>query len=186
MAARLSRSNRWPTKTVEEAKRLYMRGYTINRICKLRHMPDRTDTVYGWKAKGEWDDENEEIQIRRKEKRIEKISDKLAAMDVRQLDILFNFTNHISKHLEVDRRLDPMIIQNLMNAFDKIVKNERLIKGDVTERKEQTIDGDFSLESIIYASADVEYESDASEQDTDAGSEELQADVLQQSESLDT
>jgi len=149
-------SSSWPAKTIAEAKRLYMRGFSINRISRLRHMPDRANTIVDWKDREDWDGEIKEIQSKRKEKRIEKISDKLAAMDVRQLDILFKFTGHISKHLEVSHRLDPMIIQNLMGAFDKIVKNERLIKGDVTERTEQSVDGAFSLEQIIYATAEVE------------------------------
>lgn len=152
----------WPIETVQEAKRLYFRGYNITRIGKLPHMPHRLSTIYDWKDREDWDGELERIQERRKEKRIERISDKLADMDVRQLDILFDFTTHIGRHLSTDYRLDPSIIQSLMAAFDKVIKNERLIKGDVTERKENLLDGEFSLEQVIYASADVDLESDAS------------------------
>ncbi len=142
----------YPLKVREKARRLFLLGYTVTAICSLQGMPDRS-TIRDWRYKEDWDADIPKIQERVREKRIENIATEIAKMDAEQLALLRKMRKKIADHLKLDGLLGAKDLQALSLALDKAIKNERLIKGKVTDIQESNVK--IGWEDIIYGTTEV-------------------------------
>jgi hypothetical protein len=140
--------------TIDKARRLWTMGYDPAQIARLPGMPVR-QTIHEWIRIYEWREELDEIMKKVKQKRIEIVSDEIAKMDAEQLNNLAMATNHIIEHLRDREIIDAKDLKMLVESLSIAIKNERLIRGEVTDRTANQIDGKLSVnwESIIYATA---------------------------------
>jgi histone H3/H4 len=139
---------------IDKCRRLWTMGYDAAQIAKLPNMPCR-QTIHEWVKIHGWREELDEIMKKVKQKRIEMVSDEIAKMDVEQLNNLAMATNHIVEHLGQRETIDAKDLKMLVESLSIAIKNERLIRGEVTDRTSNQIDGKLSIswENIIYATA---------------------------------
>jgi hypothetical protein len=76
-------------------------------------------------------------------------------MDAEQLNNLALATNHIITHLKDRDVIDAKDLKMLVESLSIAIKNERLIRGEVTDRTSTQMSGKLSIgwENIIYATA---------------------------------
>lgn len=148
------RNAKYPRSVMDEARRLYIKGYSPDKIARLPHMPSSVTTIHDWKVKEGWREERNLIFIRAKELRIEKTAQKFSDMDIRQMELLFDLSEEVRKSIHGNYLLMPQDLNYLAMAVDKIIKNERLIDDKVTERQETNVK--FGWEEILYETITVE------------------------------
>jgi hypothetical protein len=152
--AKILRHTRWSRTVIDEARRLFIKGYPPERIARLPNMPSRSSTIHSWKQKEGWVEEKALIFARARELRIEKYAEKFSDMDVRQMELLADLSDEVRKALGGSYFLPPQEIKYLTEAVDKIIKNERLIDDKVTEKLETSVN--FGWQEILYATTKIE------------------------------
>lgn len=140
----------YPQWVRDEAKRLWLKGYSSEKISKLPHMPDRRQTIDDWKIDEDWRGLAKRAVQKANNKMVGKIADSMSEMDDQQLDLLSKVREHINVHLGFDI-LDPKDLKALTESLDKTVKNERLIRGQATDRQEADVV--IGWKDILYAAA---------------------------------
>lgn len=145
----------YPRKIVEKARRLWLLGYSLRSIAKLEGMPGK-GAITEWSHRFNWKSDLAAVQAKVAEKRIENIATELAKMDEEQLALLSKMRKKIAQHLKVEGMLEARDIQSLSLALDKAIKNERLIKGAVTERSEAETSINIGWKEIIYGTTQLE------------------------------
>ncbi len=148
------RKREWSRVTIDKARGLFIKGYSPEKIARLPDMPKRAPTIHHWKKRDGWIEERKLTQARAKELRIEKTAEKFSDIDVRQMELLCDLSKEVSKAIGGSYPLTPQDVNYLSMAVDKIIKNERLITDNVTEKQETNVN--FGWEEILYAAAKVD------------------------------
>lgn len=143
----------YPRHIIDEAKRLWLAGYSPERVARLSHMPNDPHTIRRWEKKEGWRSLADKAMKKANGKLVTKIANSLADMDDQQMELLGDMREQIRVHMGFDI-LDPKDIKALTDALDKVVRNERLIRGEATERAEDTVDVTMSWKDIIFNAAE--------------------------------
>lgn len=159
-------------KIKEKARRLWLEGYSYEKIAKKPDMPNRWKTIQDWACKENWQEELDIIVQKANEKRAEILSDELVRttqLHRGQLQQAHTDINEARKKLqdlwkrwernEEGKEQTPMhlnsiasAIRSLASTLDIIIKNERLITGLATNKEEVT--GDVVVKGYIGLSPD--------------------------------
>ena len=143
------------------------------------------ETIRKWNTNENWDDEFKQIAEKTQQKRIDKLSEELAKMDARQLKRLMKVYKKVDIHLGDDVVPNAQELLFVTKALETAIKNERLIRGQATERSESTQDVNIGWKDIIYASASqqtTEYEVEEDDRDfqsSDGGFKGLPEEIQQ-------
>lgn len=165
----------YPQEVITEAKRLWMRGYTFDRITRLPQMPNRSDTIKCWADRDDWEGQLIAISRRARDKFIEKMAEEFSDEDVEQMRLLLKLSDHVERNLDHYNLIDPQNLNALANALDKAVKGRRLVTDKATEKHELSGDVKVNWENIIYATASDETEGE--QQDSGSGGEGLSQEI---------
>lgn len=143
-------------KIKEKARRLWLQGYSFEKIVEMNDMPRNRKTIERWCQKDKWEEELEIINRKADEKRTEILSDELAIITQihrGQLQQVHTDINEARKKLKnlwerweknnegkeqtpINLNSITSAIRSLASTLDIVIKNERLITGLATNKEE--------------------------------------------------
>lgn len=134
-------------KVRDKARRLWLQGYSFEKIVQQPDMPSKWQTIHNWARKENWKEELDIIVQRAGEKRIENLSNEVTKMNDEHLELLRATQARIDDDLR-EGKLEFNSMRDLVYSLEKVIMTQRVIQGEVTERKADIISGTINIEQL--------------------------------------